>query len=167
MPQQHHEAILESRLHRRDRDTIERSVAPKSIRDLSRPDQSHTAAFGHRVDHPRVIQQSRLQPARLLPDWRIGQVHSSGRQFAHIRWTALRQYLSLVQDDDMPTPLRLIQIGCAEEHGQALIIDKLQNDVPQFPARQRVHADRGLVQQQQFRRADKRAGKAEFLLHPA
>ena len=67
----------------------------------------------------------------------------------------------------MPTSLGFVQVRCAEEHRQTLVIDELQDDLPQFATRQRIDTDRRLIEQQEFRRADKGAGEAELLLHPA
>ena len=48
-----------------------------------------------------------------------------------------------------------------------LFVNQSQDDLPQLPARQRIDADRRLVEQQQLRRTDQRAGQAELLLHAA
>ena len=61
---------------------------------------------------------------------------------------ALRQHLALCKHDDVVAAFGLVEIGCAEQHRQALVVDQLQDDLPQFAARQRIDADRRLVQQQ-------------------
>ncbi len=63
--------------------------------------------------------------------------------------------------------LRLVEVGGAEQDRQSLIVHELEDDVPQFAARQRIDADRRLVEQQQLGPADQRAGQAELLLHAA
>ena len=54
-----------------------------------------------------------------------------------------------------------------EQHRQPLIVNQLQDDLPQLPARQRIDADGRLVQQQQLGRTDQRAGQSQLLLHAA
>ena len=46
-------------------------------------------------------------------------------------------------------------------------VDELPDDVPQLAPRQRIDADGRLVEEQELRHADERAGEAELLLHAA
>ena len=72
-----------------------------------------------------------------------------------------------MQHDDVAAPFGLVEIGRAEQHGQALLADEMQDDLPQLAARQRIDADRRLVEEEQVGRAHQRAGEAELLLHAA
>ena len=72
-----------------------------------------------------------------------------------------------MQNDNMPAPLRLVQIRGAEQNRQALLVHKLEDDLPQLPARKGIDADGWLVEKQEFRRANQRASQSEFLLHSA
>ena len=45
---------------------------------------------------------------------------------------ALRQQLALVQHEHLRTALGFVQIGSGDDHRQVLIVDQLQDDLPQF-----------------------------------
>ena len=80
------------------------------------------------------------------------------------------QQLALVQQQHAAAPRGLVQIGGGPHHGHAVRTAFLQHgrdDRPEFAARHRIDADRRLVQQQQPRTREQRAGQAELLLHPA
>ena len=51
--------------------------------------------------------------------------------------------------------------------GRPALAHQAADDLPQLAARQGIDAGRGLVEQQQLRRADQRAGQAQLLLHAA
>ena len=70
------------------------------------------------------------------------------RPSAHVRRLSLRQHLAPVKDGDMLATFGLVEVRRAQEHRQPLIVNKFENDVPQFAARQRVDADRRLVEQE-------------------
>ena len=63
-------------------------------------------------------------------------------------------------------PLRLVHVVRGQEHGRPPAL-KLVHDVPDLPPRLRVEAGRGLVEEQQLRVADQRAGHGQALLLPA
>ncbi len=56
-----------------------------------------------------------------------------------------------MQHDHAAAALGLIQVGGAQQHRQALLSHQTRHDFPQLPARQRVDADGGLIEQQQLR----------------
>ena len=120
--QQHHESIFKPRPAR-----SRAVIAEGRLRRLrsSARDQPHATAFGNRVDHLGIIEQSRLQTAGRLPRRRIGQKNMAGGQLADLLRAALRQHLALVQNDDVSAPLGFVQIGGAEQDGQPLVVDQL------------------------------------------
>ena len=93
---------------------------------------------------------------------------TSGRPpFAHFGRRSLRQTLPSCSTTTTLAPLGLVQVGRAEQHRQSLVVDQLPDDLPQVPPRQRIDANRRLIQQQQFRQPNQRAGQPQLLLHPA
>ena len=62
---------------------------------------------------------------------------------------------------------RLVHIGRTHEHGEMFLLRQRLEDLPKLATRERIDADRRLVEDQEFRRAHERAGKAEFLRHVA
>src|SRR5262249_42622674 len=72
-----------------------------------------------------------------------------------------------MKDDDMATSFGLVQIGRAQQDREPFILDKMKNDVPELAPRQRINADRRLVEQYELGRAHESAGEAELLLHAA
>src|SRR5215831_2345481 len=72
-----------------------------------------------------------------------------------------------MKDDDMATSFGLVQIGRAQQNGEPFILDEMENDVPELAPRQRIDADRRLVEKYELGRAHEGAGKAELLLHAA
>jgi hypothetical protein len=67
----------------------------------------------------------------------------------------------------MPAPLSFVQIRSAKQHRKALVLDELQDNCPQFAPGKRINTDRGFIEKQEFRRANKGASEAELLLHAA
>ena len=72
-----------------------------------------------------------------------------------------------MQHDDVGAALGLLEIGRAEKHGEMLDGHQVVHDLPQLATRQRVDADRRLIEEQQLRRAYQCAGEPELLLHAA
>src|SRR5215472_6045016 len=70
-----------------------------------------------------------------------------------------------MKDDDMATSFGLVQVGRAQQDREPFILDEMENDVPELAPRQRINADRRLVEKYEFGRAHKSAGEAELLLH--
>ena len=105
--------------------------------------------------------------ARRLARRRRGEEGAPGRDLGDRLRRTLRQHRALVHDDRVLAALRLVQIGGADQHRQALVVDEMQDDLPQLAPRQRVDADRRLVEEQQVGGAHQRAGEAELLLHAA
>ena len=87
---------------------------------------------------------------------------------------ALRQVLrrpvveqfAIVEEQHRVAGLRLVQIGGAPDDDPVLG-QKLPHHAPQLAPRQGVHAHARLVQQQDGRPGEQRAGQAQLLLHPA
>ena len=73
---------------------------------------------------------------------------------------------ALVQHDHAGAARGLVQVGSGPEHGHAAP-GELLHHAPELPPGLRVHAHARLVQKEQARRAQKRAGDAELLLHAA
>ncbi len=73
---------------------------------------------------------------------------------------------SVVHERDAMTPLRLVEVRGGDQDGHALA-RQLDEDVPELATRHRVHAGRGLVEQQDARLRHQRAGERQLLLHPA
>ena len=88
-------------------------------------------------------------------------------QLADFPRRALGENASAVKHDRPVAPLGFIQIRRAHQHGQPLVVNEIQNDPPQVAPRDRIDTHGRLVQQQQLRRADQRAGEAQLLLHAA
>src|SRR6516225_2102032 len=72
-----------------------------------------------------------------------------------------------MQNDDMATSFGLVQIGRAQQDREPFILDEMKNDVPELAPRQRIDANRRLVEQYELGRAHEGAGEAELLLHAA
>ncbi len=72
----------------------------------------------------------------------------------------------LVHEADSVAPLGLVQVGRGD-HDRHPLLQHLVEDPPEVPPRDRVHAVGGLVQQQDLRRVDQRAGQAQLLFHSA
>ena len=60
-----------------------------------------------------------------------------------------------------------VHVGGADQHSHAFLPGELLQDVPQFPAGERVHAHGGLVQQDEGRGGDQGAAQAQLLFHAA
>ena len=78
----------------------------------------------------------------------------------------LGQYHPFMQDHDMATALGFIQIRGAQQYRQALLIDELEDYLPQFATRQRIDADRRFIEQKEFWRSDKGAARPSFCFIP-
>src|SRR5215813_595432 len=72
-----------------------------------------------------------------------------------------------MKDEDMATSFGLVQIGRAQQDREPFILDEMENNVPELAPRQRIDADRRLVEQYELGRAHEGAGEAELLLHAA
>ncbi len=158
--QQHHEAVLEARRDRRRVDAGERAALGL--------DQPHLAALRHRVDDVGIVEQPRLEqraPARPPAAWRG--TRAPPRRSVTDCGGPCASTLPSCMTTDVLAALRLVQVRGADQHRQALVVDEVQDDLPQLAPRQRVDADRRLVEQQQVGRAHQRAGEAELLLHAA
>ena len=129
--------------------------------------EAHASPVGHRIDDVRPVEKPCLEAARRLARRRNGDETAPGRLVGHLLGQALGEHVALMQHDDATAALRLIEIGGAEQDRQSAIGDQAPHDVPQFAPRQGIDPDGGLVEQQQLRRADKRAGQAELLFHAA
>ena len=79
---------------------------------------------------------------------------------------ALEQHAALVEHQHLGAVLRLVEIGGAPHHADALL-DQGVDHAPQLAPRDRVDADARLVEQQEPRRAQHGAGEPQLLLHAA
>ena len=98
-------------------------------------DKANLAAFRHGIDDVAIIQQMGLQGPGICAGGRIGQKRASSRTFAYRLRSAVRQDFAEMENDDLAAALGFIEVGRAEEHAQALFIDELEHDLPQFAAR--------------------------------
>jgi len=81
LPQQHHKPVFKPRLHWSSRDSSEQAICWRTAVTLSglRPDEAHMTTLWHCVNHTRIIEQVRLQPAGRLPGARFGQPRAASR----------------------------------------------------------------------------------------
>ncbi|KAG1254366.1 hypothetical protein G6F68_010884 [Rhizopus microsporus] len=76
------------------------------------------------------------------------------------------QYPALVHGDQPVEALRLVHVGGGDDHAHArAFAPYLVDQVPELRTRQRIHAGRRFVQDQQVGVMDQRAAQAQFLLH--
>ena len=165
--QQHHEPVLEARrdgAHRR-RPALPMPAARRRRhggRNAPRPPAAR------RRRRWRVVEQPRLQRARRLARpaaWR----RSTGRRHAGAIRSGVPDASTWpwCSTNDLRAALGLVEVRGADQHRQALSSTSCCDDLPQLAPRQRIDADRRLVEQQQLGRAHQRAGQAELLLHAA
>src|SRR3546814_20468369 len=95
-----------------------------------------------------------------ISDWSSDVCSSDLRRFA------AEEKTNLVEEEDGIATLRLVEIGGGPDDADALSRQGLHHG-PEFPPRDRVDADARLVQEQQGRRPQERAGEPELLLHAA
>jgi len=157
--QQRHERVLEARRH----------GLPVFARLRQRlgilQHHAHAPGLHLRVDYARAAAQDLLQlpaPQRGMPH-AVAMPDQWGMKCGG--WL-LRQELALVQQHDVVAQLGLIQIRRAHQHCHALRAHGL-DDAPQLAPRDRIDTDRGLIQQQQTRRAQQCASQAQLLFHAA
>ncbi len=96
--------------------------------------------------------------------------HASLERGEELGRRSLRQQPALMQQQHVAAAGRLVEIGGGPHDGHSVGPPFLQhrgNDRPQIPARCGIHTDRRLVEQQQPRPRQQRAGQTELLLHPA
>ena len=76
------------------------------------------------------------------------------------------QDLAEVNQGDAMAPLRFIEIGSGNQHGEALA-GEVSERVPKLPPRHGIHACRRFIQQQDIRLGNERAHQRQLLLHAA
>ena len=91
---------------------------------------------------------------------------ASGHALRQRRWLALIKQLAFVHKQHVPALFRFVEVGGAPED-QHPVACQLVHHLPQLTAGDGVHADAGLVQQQDLWFADERTGQPQLLLHPA
>ncbi len=146
--QQDHEPVFKAWRHRNDRGALERAGARHGGGHGGGRYEPDLPTFRDRIDDARVVEQPGLEPARRLPRGRHGKERPAGRLAAQLGRRALRQDPALLQHDTSIAPLGLVQVGCADQHRQALVVDQLPDDLPEVPPRQRIDANRRFIQQQ-------------------
>ena len=114
-----------------------------------------------------IVKQPRLQIPRRLAGRRFDLEAVPLGDCGYVFRPPARQQLALTQHKNPVATLGFVEIGRAHQHGEALLAHQPYDDVPQFAARQRIDADRRLVEQEHVRRPDQRAGKPKLLLHAA
>ena len=112
----------------------------------------------------RASINARASTFRALPPGAAQPEDPPGHLRRHRPGFTLIQYASLVEHDDFSAILGLVEIGRAPNDTDPLL-DQLVNHPPQLAARDRIDTHAGLIEQQQPRRAQHGAGKAELLLH--
>ena len=149
----------------RDAAEVRRRRAP---RHLAQHDAQRVAG-DQRVQHRRILRRAPGDGAAAAR--RHGQAeHPAAQRRQELVRRRVGQQLALVQQQHAAAAGGLVEIGGGPDHGHAVGAAFLQHggdDRPEFAARQRIDADRRLVQQQQARAGQQRAGQAELLLHAA
>ena len=82
--------------------------------------------------------------------------------------SALRNDLAVVHCGQPIEPARFVHVGGRDDHAheRATCADRI-DQLPELPARKRVDARRGLVENKEVRIVHQRAAEADFLLHAA
>ncbi len=127
--------------------------------------QPQRLALDHAVQHLRLAQGA---PQRLAAvAGYAAQLHAAAFHAAdQFAGRAGVSQLSGVHQQHLVAALGFVQIGGAPQHGHA-VRGQLAHHLPQLAAGNRIDADAGLVQQQDPRLAQQRAGQAQLLLHAA
>ena len=128
-------------------------------------DYAHGPTLNHPVAHLRQFQHSLQQPAVGLLR-AVEEETASGHALRQRRWLALIKQLAFVHQQHVPALFRFVEVGGAPED-QHPVACQLVHHLPQLTAGDGVHADAGLVQQQDLWFADERTGQPQLLLHPA
>jgi hypothetical protein len=113
----------------REQATTQVAAAPGRTHD------PHAPGFGHRIDHVGFFQQPGLQPACGSSRRRIGDEGALTSRAGDFRRSALRKHVAGMQDDDVAASFRLVEIGRAQQHREAFILDEMMNDVPELTPR--------------------------------
>ena len=142
-----------------------RPAAPRPSRSTMRS----ASPCDHRVQHRRV---RRGLPRRgTAPSAGNGQAeHPALQRREELGRRRVGQQPALMQQQHAAAARRLVEIGGGPDHAHALgaaLRQHRRDDRPELAARCRIDADRRLVQQQQARARQQRAGQAELLLHAA
>ena len=82
----------------------------------------------------------------------------------HLPGLTRDQELSLVDEADLRAALGLVEVGRGDEDRHPFAQEVVE-DPPQVPARHGIDAARRLVEEEDLRRVDERAGEAQLLLH--
>ena len=168
LAQQEHEAVFQRgrrALHcRAPQRSLKQALLPRVQRTVH---EAHRAALRHGVHHAGHGKKPRLQRARRITRRRLRHARHARRKLANLLRCAARQRTPLVQQHGFAATLGFVQIRRADDDGHAAARRQARDDVPEFPARKRVHAHRRLIQQQQARRRHQRANQPELLLHAA
>ncbi len=127
---------------------------------------AHVVALDQRIHYARCLRDAVLQPA-LVHACHRDAVGMATHGFAQHGGRALVEQPPLVQQYHFVTTFRFVEVRGGEQHAGALFTHQAIDDLPQFAARQRVHADRGFVEQQQRGLSHQRTGEAKFLFHAA
>jgi hypothetical protein len=128
-------------------------------------DDAQVSSLDDPVAHFRLAEQG----CQSLPSAPLdaAEVQAASPQAAgEILRLAREQQAALTEQKHRVACLRLVKIGCAPDHGDALI-GEFMHHFPQFAPGNGVDADSRFVEQKQLRCAQKGAGQPEFLLHAA
>ena len=125
--------------------------------------------FHDRIEHRRIARPRGARP-RAGAGLHVEAEHAALQRREEIGGRRIGQQRALMQQQHAVATAGLVQIGGRPDHAHALVAplrEHGRHDRPELAARGRIDADRGLVQQQQARPRQQRAGQPELLLHAA
>ncbi len=133
---------------------------------LRRNDPHASGTDGGIRDLP-VADNMGLNAARFDVRRRVYQEYAVAYLFPERRGRSLHYFFAFVQHHHIMTAFGFIQIGCRQQHADALLFDETVDDLPQLAARNRIDPDSRFIQQQHLRRFDQGAHQPQLLLHAA
>ena len=128
---------------------------------------AHGPALGHGIHGTRIVHEACLQHAGRLCRSGLAHPHLNLCLCPQVSRPALGQHASFVQHHDLIAALGFVEIGGADDHAHALVLQEALDDFPQFAARERIDTHRGFIEEEEIGGAHQRAGQPELLFHPA
>ena len=111
--------------------------------------------------------QPALELARMQPLRRAHRDAHAFRPGNDVGGRGVHEQAPFIHDEGSVAVGGFVHVGGADQHSHAFLPGELLQDVPQFPAGERVHAHGGLVQQDEGRGGDQGAAQAQLLFHAA
>ena len=163
--QQVDKGILKARRGRFQHRRVDAEFGDVGGRVLVGDDQPHAAALDHAIHDVRLFErlgQDLSAGLTQILNQKTPPRHAAGQFLGR---TVVKD-AAFVEQHDRGAAFGFVQIRRAPNDADALI-DQLVDHLPQLAPRDRIDAHAGLVEQQQPRRVDQRAGQPELLLHAA